>query len=299
MTVELQRYTPQAAATLPAKIQYARELANSGLLPAAYRRNPANVLYAIEYGEMLNLPAMAAIVGINIIDGKPSASAALISALVRRAGHKLRVKGDDTRAVAQIIRCDDPDFVYEAVWTMERAQRAGLTNRSAWRQYPAAMLKARAITEVARDACEEALCGVHYTPEELGAEVDEDGNVITPPSQPQAPQAAPQQPAEVAAAEDLDPGTDPAWLDSAIERASSFATLDEGRALWVEITDRLHSGDCTQADADRLKGLITARVEDLKATQETAEQDGQEAEPPADGDPVDAELVDGEGWEAA
>ena len=38
------------------------------------------------------------------------------------------------------------------------------------------MLKARAITEVSRDACSEALFGVIYTAEELGAEhVDEDG----------------------------------------------------------------------------------------------------------------------------
>ena len=35
------------------------------------------------------------------------------------------------------------------------------------------MLKSRAITQCARDACEEALFGLHYTPEELGAEVDE------------------------------------------------------------------------------------------------------------------------------
>ena len=40
------------------------------------------------------------------------------------------------------------------------------------------MLKSRAITQCARDACEEALFGLHYTPEELGAEVDEDGVVV-------------------------------------------------------------------------------------------------------------------------
>ena len=50
----------QQAAAIPAKLAYARELANSGLLPAAYRRNPANVLWAVEYGEMLGLPPMAA-----------------------------------------------------------------------------------------------------------------------------------------------------------------------------------------------------------------------------------------------
>jgi len=160
------------------KIQYAQHLAQSGLLPAHYRKEPANVLYAVEYGDMPGLAPMAAITGVHVIEGKPTASSALMSALVRRAGHRLRVKGDDRKATVQIIRSDDPDWVFESVWDMKRAEQAGLTGKKVWKQYPAAMLKARAISECARDACEEALLGLHYTAEEMGAEVDEDGNVI-------------------------------------------------------------------------------------------------------------------------
>lgn len=165
--------------TLNTKVTYARELAESGLLPAQYRKNPANVLWAIEFGEALGVAPMTAITGVHVIDGKPTASAGLISALVRRAGHRLRVTGTDQKATAQIIRSDDPDFVFEAVWTIERAKQAGLINKNVWKSYPAAMLKARAITEVARDACEEALNGCRYCPEELGAEVDEEGEPTT------------------------------------------------------------------------------------------------------------------------
>ena len=43
---------PQAS-TLPAKIQYARALADSGLLPGSYRQQPANVLWAMEFADML------------------------------------------------------------------------------------------------------------------------------------------------------------------------------------------------------------------------------------------------------
>jgi hypothetical protein len=53
---------------------------------------------------------------------------------------------------------------------MDRAKAANLTGKGNWRTYPAAMLKARAITEVARDACPEALFGVAYTAEELGSD---------------------------------------------------------------------------------------------------------------------------------
>ena len=59
----------------------------------------------MEYGEMLGLSPMAAITGVHVIEGKPTASAGLISALVRRAGHKLRVRGDAKSAACQIVRC--------------------------------------------------------------------------------------------------------------------------------------------------------------------------------------------------
>jgi hypothetical protein len=178
VSAELVKHQPAPAASLPEKMQYAKALAESGMLPGQYRKQPANLLYALEYAESLGLHPMAAITGIHVIEGKPSASAALISALVRRAGHKLRVRGNDQEAVAQIIRVDDPDFTYEARWTLDRAKKAGLTGKKVWQQYPAAMLKARAITEVARDACEEALSGMHYTPEELGANVNADGEIV-------------------------------------------------------------------------------------------------------------------------
>jgi hypothetical protein len=160
------------------KLAYCRAFAESGMLPRQYRQQPANLLYAVEYAESLGLHPMVAITGVHVIEGKPSASSALIASLVRRAGHKLRVKSSDTQAVAQIIRADDPEFVFEVVWTIEKARTAKLTEKDVWRKYPASMLEARATTAVARQACAEALFGILYTPEELGAEVDADGNLI-------------------------------------------------------------------------------------------------------------------------
>lgn len=209
MSVDLALYAPD---TLASKVEYCRLLADSGLLPDVYRAKPANVLYAVEYGESLGIPAMAAINGIHIIKGKPSASAGLVGALVRKAGHRLRVRGTDTAARAVIVRADDPDFEFVSEWTLERAVTAGLCtlrdgkpyardkngDPTSWEKYPAAMLKHRAVTEVARDACEEVLFGLHYTPEELGADVDEDGvPVMVAVSQDTAPQQQAEQVDEV------------------------------------------------------------------------------------------------------
>jgi hypothetical protein len=155
------------------KMELVNQLAASNLLPRQYQKNPGNLMWALEYAEALQVPPMTVITGIHVIEGKPTASAQLIGGLARRAGHKLRVRFDrkTMTATAQVVRADDPDFTFESVWTLDRAKGANLTGKGVWKSYPDAMLKARAITEVARDACSEALFGVIYTPEELGAEV--------------------------------------------------------------------------------------------------------------------------------
>lgn len=180
--------------SLQAAVAYAHELANSNLLPGNYRKQPSNVLFALEMGRTLGITAMAAITGIHVIDGKPSPSPALMTALIRKAGHKVRIKLDrDTMtATATIIRADDPDYVFEAVWDLDRAVAAELCTivkgkpyarsdkgkATSWEKYPHAMLKWRALSEVCRDAAEDCLFGLHYVPEELGVEVNEDGTVV-------------------------------------------------------------------------------------------------------------------------
>lgn len=166
------------ASNIRGQIELSKQMADSSMLPRAYQKQPANLLWAIQYAESLGVHPMTAVTGIHVIDGKPTASAQLIGGLVRRAGHKLRVTFDrqTMTATAEIVRADDPEFVFKSVWTLDRAKDAGLAGKNVWKQYPDAMLKARAITEVARDAAPESLYGVIYTAEELGAEVDVTGD---------------------------------------------------------------------------------------------------------------------------
>jgi hypothetical protein len=260
--IAVRRPEPQPG-TIPAKLAYARALADSGLLPASYRKNPANVLWAAEYAEMLGLPIMAALTGVHVIDGKPTASAGLISGLVRKAKHRLRVTGDDKHAIAEIVRCDDPKFTFRSEWTLDRAKQAELLGKTNWKKYPAAMLKARAITEAARDACEEALFGLHYTAEELGAEVDEDGVVVgaeagedtwensdpEPPCQDEQPNGN---------------GTRQRWADTAIAQAASLKSEAEGQKLWRESAAAVLDSRCTPGEATHIQNIITARVADRR-----------------------------------
>lgn len=214
---DLAIYQPGA---LAAQMDYAKAMAASDLLPRQYQGKPANLLWAVSYGQTLGIAPLTAIQSIHVINGKPTASADLIAGLVRRAGHKLRVNGDDKRAVAQIIRADDPDFTFEVVWTIERAQAAKLTTKDTWKNFPAAMLKARAITEVARAACSEILQGTIYTPEELGANVDADGIPIEAPVQ------------QLRSVQQGD--SDPWMTRDFLAEAEQAADVDAVRQIWRE-----------------------------------------------------------------
>lgn len=188
---DLTVHQPGAPAALNDKIRYAQALSGSNLLPKQYREQPANLLFALEYADALGVAPINAITSIHVIEGKPSASADLIASLVRRAGHRLRVSGDDTFAEATILRADDPDYPFTVRWDMAKARQAGLTGKGVWKAYPSAMLRSRAITEVARMAAPDALFGVIYTPEELGAEVDASGDVVQSVSTPGRQVSAP------------------------------------------------------------------------------------------------------------
>lgn len=168
-------------AALDTQIRWSKATSTAGeLLPRQYRDNPGGLLLACGYADALGIPRVNALTGIHLVDGKPTASADLIGALVRRAGHRLRVHGDETYAEAQIVRADDPDFVPPPIrWDLDRARKAGLLGKKGpWQTYPGAMLRARAITEAARMWASDALFGVVYTPEELGERVADDGTPI-------------------------------------------------------------------------------------------------------------------------
>lgn len=270
--------TQSSAPSLPDRIEFAKALAESGLLPSAFKKQPASILWAMEYGDTLGISTLDAIQSIHVIEGKPSASSDLIASLVRRAGHRLRVfaeyddQGNWTASIAQVIRIDDQEFTYEARWTPRRAQNAGLMGKSVWKNYPAAMGKARAITEVAREACSEVLHGAIYTPEELGATVDQGGHVIGGTLEPEqrSPAPAPAKPARLAdrARAAKKPALAPAPAEELIEAEivdevpDSLVTGDEprteaqSRALFAMLGEH---GVKEREDVRQVIGLIIDR----------------------------------------
>lgn len=230
--------TDLTPAAVEARLRYANALSEATIIPDVYRGQPANVLVAIETGTALGIPPTQALQSLISIKGRVTMSADLMAAVVRRAGHRLRVLEHDGKVTAEIVRADDPDFTYRVTWDRAKAERAGLWGqRGPWSQYPGQMLRSRAVTEVCRQAASDALMGVTYAPEELGAEVDEDGTVIGAEPAAAPPVAAPESGRRrmirqfLAANGGIDDGIDEVL---AAAEAAGACTDPQALAAWLE-----------------------------------------------------------------
>lgn len=195
-------------AGLQERADYIARLAPSTILPTAYRGNAANAFVAAETGAALGLEPLQALASIAVINGRATLSSDLMAAVIRRAGHTLRIVENSPESVtATLIRADDKKFEFTVTWDKDKAVKAGLWGQKGpWSQYPTQMLRARAITEVARQGASEALMGMIYSPEDFGATITDTGEVIeaeivneapakpAPAAKPK-PAAAPSQPA--------------------------------------------------------------------------------------------------------
>jgi hypothetical protein len=171
-------------------------LAKSGFFSDS--RSAAQAVVKVLAGREMGFGPIASMMGVHIIQGKPSTGANLIAAAVkgsRRYDYHVKELTDHT---CTIIFLQGGKAIGESTFTMEDAKRAGLTGKDNWAKFPRNMLFSRCMSNGARWFCPDVFGGVTpYTPEELGAEVilNEDGDVIdvTPT---QAPAPAEQKPAE-------------------------------------------------------------------------------------------------------
>lgn len=161
-------------------IDMAERLLKTGFLPQ-HIKTPEQATAIMLKGRELNVPAMYALAHIVVINGKPACDAELMLALVQRTHgiESLWVEEstNDHCTVAYKVGSQTKHYTF----TMEDAQRAGLPQRNqVWRSYPAAMLRARAISASARMAYPGAIAGM-YVVGELGdpVSVTSEGEVIS------------------------------------------------------------------------------------------------------------------------
>jgi hypothetical protein len=156
-----------AAAELDQQIHYAEVLADAGLLPDAFKKNPPNVLIAIEVARTLDEAPFTVMQEMSVISGKPSFQAKFMRTRVRKAGHRLRETFENGVARCVIIRRDDPDFQHVTEWDEKKAKQHGYWGKGHWAKNPQLMLQNRALSECVREACYEVMGGIAYTDEEV------------------------------------------------------------------------------------------------------------------------------------
>lgn len=130
------------------------------------------------YGQELGIGPVQAMTGIHIVEGRPSMSAGLIAGLCKRAGYDYTAVQADAAGCVLEWRNARGAVLGRSSFTLDDAKRAGLAGKGNWLKYPGDMCFARAVSQGARRYCPDATLGAVYVPEELGANVTPDGEVI-------------------------------------------------------------------------------------------------------------------------
>ena len=237
----------------------AKAMAASGFFQDTKQASQAivKILAAREIG----FGPFAGMTGINIIQGKPAFGANIMAAAVKRSGrYNYRVtEMTDKACVIEFMEFLGGKWQMMGVssFTIEDAKKAATKNTD---KFPRNMLFARAMSNGVRWYCPDVMNGsIVYTPEELGAEVDQDGEVISeavvveqPAVEPEASEVVPEPTKTTEPEPNNDPFASTRNLDPktmTIEQAKSVRSGTSGQSY----------GDLSVADlANRFTSLSKA-----------------------------------------
>jgi hypothetical protein len=141
-------------------------ISRTELIPKSYRGNVPAIMACVATGRELGIGDMHALRSIHVVDGKATLSAELMVALVRARGHSIKGDFSPSKVTVVGVRGDNADTM-TVTWTMEDAERAGLHNRPNWKNYPGAMLWARAVSQLCRMLFPDCFSGVAYIRDEF------------------------------------------------------------------------------------------------------------------------------------
>lgn len=174
--------TVRAAQDINEIQQVARLLAMSGYFDAKGNSEQAiaQIATKILAGREMGYGEFTSVQGIHVIQGRPAMSANLMAAAVKastRYDYRVRQMDDSAVKIEFFERIGGKlESLGTSAFTAEDAKKAGTQNMA---KFGRNMMFARAMSNGVRWFCPDVFFGnAVYTPEELGAPVDGDGNVI-------------------------------------------------------------------------------------------------------------------------
>lgn len=265
MTTQLARRAPaMAMGSLSDPKELGTMLAASRYFEDA--KDAAQAVVKVLAGQELGFGPIASMTGVYIVKGRVTLSANLMAASIKRhPKYDYRVR-DLTDELAVVVFFENGEESGSSEFTMAMARQAGLANSDNWRKYPRNMLFARAVSNGAKWFCPDVFAGAPvYTPDELGAEVDETGDIIegsipavTAPSEPSRPDA-PSEPAPTPAPPAPSADADAAGVDVA---PAALPAEDENRlvsdeeiAALTDYLDALHAPESFRTMARMAHGV--------------------------------------------
>ena len=245
--VEGNAIIPQTVSELTS---WAGALSKSGMVPKHYEGNPGAIIAAVQMGREVGMSPMQSLLGIAVINGRPSMYGDALLGLVRKSGLCEYISewiedapDGDVVAYCETTRKGDPRKTLR-VFSKQDAIRASLWGKAGpWKQYPQRMLQMRARSWCLRDVYPDVLMGFIQAEEarDIQYEIEETvplADRVAEAAEKQAAQliaaeeAAARYPVEAASFDSTDDDTEPEYL-----------TEDQEEALAVE-------AEADVADAD-------------------------------------------------
>lgn len=158
-------------------LELGKVLAQSGFFEDS--RQASQAVVKVLAGREIGIGPIASMTGIHIIKGKPAVGAGIIASAIKRSGrYNYRIRKHDT-TVCEIEFFERNGDKWEPVgistFTADDARKAGTQNMD---KFARNMLFARCISNGAKWYTPDIFGGPVYTPEELGAPVNGEGEVI-------------------------------------------------------------------------------------------------------------------------
>jgi hypothetical protein len=160
---------------IPISYNTLKALIGTPTVPARYRSSATGVndmLAAVLTGREIGIGPMESINSIYLVNGQVAMSGKLMSALVHRAGHQIRLDIKDKSVTATAYRRDyvthELTKVGEVTFSEADAKKAGLAAKDTYKAYPKIMMGWRAITALCRFYFGDVVSGMAaYVPEEV------------------------------------------------------------------------------------------------------------------------------------
>jgi len=156
-------------------------LAASGYFSDA--REMAQAAVKVMAGQELGIPPIASMMGVNIIKGKVALGAHLIASRIRAHGYDFRIlRHDNTGCEMEFLSKPNASgaraSLGKTAFTEDDAKAAQVFSEM-YKKYPRNMYFSRCVSNGAKWFTPEIFGGAPvYTPEELGAEIDSEGEMV-------------------------------------------------------------------------------------------------------------------------